>query len=82
MTGYVAGTLADDAGADELIRTAKLSIPVAKELGITRLNIHGTGLNNRGLPVVPAFFVTGGMWAKSVDTLKRIADLGASEDRP
>ena len=80
MTGYVTGTLADDAGADELIRTARLSIPVAKELGITRLNIHGTGLNSRGLPVVPAFFVTGGMWAKSVDTLKRIADLGKSED--
>src|SRR5437870_3306761 len=30
MTGYVRGTLADDEGADELVRTAEQSIPVAK----------------------------------------------------
>ena len=80
MTGYVAGTLADAEGADELLRTAALSIPVAKELGIPRLNLHGTGLDVRGLPVKPAFFVTGGMRARAVDTLKRLADLGAREN--
>src|SRR5947209_20291457 len=47
MTGYVTGTLADDAGADELVRTAKQSIPIAQELGIPRLNLHGTGLDNK-----------------------------------
>ncbi len=80
MVGYVTGTLADDEGADELVRTAKLSIPVAKELGITRLILHGTGLNNKGLPVKPAFFVTGDMRAKATETLKRMADLGAAHN--
>ena len=79
MTGYVTGTLADDEGADELLRTAAQSIPVAKKLGIPRLNLHGTGLDNRGLPVQPASEVTGAMWLKAEHTLNRIADLGESE---
>jgi hydroxypyruvate isomerase len=78
MTGYITGTLADDAGADELLRTAEQSIPVAKKLGIPRLNLHGTGLDSRGLPVKPAAEVTGAMWLKAERTLDRIADLGAS----
>ena len=76
MTGYVTGTLSDDAGADELLRTAEQSLPVAKELGIPRLNLHGTGLDNRGLPVKPVEVVTGAMWLKAHDTLNRLADLG------
>ncbi len=76
MTGYVSGTLADDAGADALLRTAEQSIPVAKKLGIPRLNLHGTGLDNRGLPVQPATQTSGAMWLKARDTLNRIADLG------
>jgi hydroxypyruvate isomerase len=76
MTGYVAGTLADEAGADELLRTARRSVPVARELGIPRLNLHGTGLDDRGLPVKPCNEVTGAMWLKARDTLDRIADLG------
>jgi hydroxypyruvate isomerase len=79
MTGYVRGTLADDDGADELIRTARQSIPVAEELGIPCLNLHGTGLDSRGLPVKPCEVVTGAMWLKARDTLERIADLGAAE---
>ena len=59
MTGYVTGTLADDDGADELIRTAEQSIPVAERLGIPRLNLHGTGLDGQSLPVKPAHEVTG-----------------------
>ncbi len=77
MTGYVTGTLADDDGANELIRTARQSIPIAKELGIPRLNLHGTGLDGRGLPVKPCEAVTGEMWLKARETLDRIADLGA-----
>jgi hydroxypyruvate isomerase len=76
MTGYVAGRLTDHDGAAELLRTARQSIAVAKELGIHRLNLHGTGLDKKGLPVRPEFFVTGEMWAKATDTLRRIADLG------
>lgn len=79
MTGYITGSLADDEGANELLRTAKLSIPVAKELGIPRLNLHGTGLDEKGLPVKPAFWVTGTMWTKARDTLNRLADLGEKE---
>lgn len=76
MTGYTTGRLADDAGADELLRTAALSVPVAKDLGIPRLNLHGTGLGDRGLPVQPCETVTGAMWLKARDTLSRLADLG------
>jgi len=79
MTGYVTGTLADDAGADELLRTAAQSIPVAKRLGIPRLNLHGTGLDGKGLPVKPAREITGAMWLKAAHTLDRIADLGERE---
>ena len=79
MTGYVTGTLADDAGADELLRTAAQSIPVARELNCPRLNLHGTGLDGQGLPVVPAEATTPAMWTKALDTLRRIADLGERE---
>lgn len=76
MTGYLCGALADEAGAEELLRTAAESIPVAKRLGIARLNLHGTGLDGRGLPVQPVHRVTGAMWLKARDTLWRLADLG------
>ncbi len=76
MTGYIDGTLADKEGADRLVQTARQSIAVAKELGIPRLNLHGTGLDSQGLPVVPAGEVTGPMWIRAHDTLNRLADLG------
>jgi len=79
MTGYISGTLADDAGADELLATARQSIPVAKELNCPRLNLHGTGLGPQGLPVVKSWVVTGPMWLKARDTLRRIAELGEAE---
>ncbi|RYB05335.1 TIM barrel protein [Lichenibacterium ramalinae] len=76
MTGYVTGRLADDEGADDLLRTAEQSIPVAHRLNIPRLNLHGTGLGEGGLPVTPSHVVTGDMWMKAQETLTRIADLG------
>lgn len=76
MTGYLTGRLADDEGADELLRTAEQSIAVGKRLNVARLNLHGTGLGDRGLPVMPVETVTGAMWLKAQDTLSRIADLG------
>jgi len=79
MTGYVTGTLADQSGADELLRTARQSIPVAKQLNCPRLNLHGTGLDGHGLPVVKSEAVTGPMWLTARDTLSRIADLGEKE---
>ncbi len=76
MTGYVRGGLVEDAAVADLLATAQESIPVAKRLGIPRLNLHGTGLDGDGLPVVPVEQVTGAMWLKARDTLARVAELG------
>ena len=77
MTGYIRGRLADDKGAEELLATARQSIDIGKRLNVARLNLHGTGLGEGGLPVTPCEVVTGAMWLKARDTLSRIADLGA-----
>jgi len=77
MTGYIRGRLADDEGARELLATARRSIEVGKRLNVARLNLHGAGLGEGGLPVTPCEVVTGAMWLKARDTLSRIADLGA-----
>jgi hydroxypyruvate isomerase len=76
MTGYVTGTLTDDDGAAELLRTAEESIAVAERLGCPRLNLHGTGLDANGLPVQPVQVVTGSMWLAAARTLDRVAALG------
>ena len=82
MTGYVSGNLTDADGADELLATAEQSIPVAARLGIPRLNLHGTGLDGRGLPVQPVEVVTGPMWLRGrSETLARIAALGERAGR-
>ena len=74
MTGYVTGDLLDH--AEELLRTARESIPVARSLGIPRLNLHGTGLDDRGLPVSPTSTITGAMWLRAARTLEKLATLG------
>ncbi|MBW8731241.1 MAG: TIM barrel protein [Terrabacter sp.] len=79
MTGYVRGRLSDAEGADELLATAAASVPVAQRLGIPRLNLHGTGLDDRGLPVRPEPVATGPMWLTAERTLGRIAELGERE---
>jgi hydroxypyruvate isomerase len=79
MTGYVSGDLVDPDGSAELLRTAEQSIAVAHRLGTPNLNLHGTGLDERGLPVRPVAEVTGPMWLAAEETLMRIADLGRQE---
>jgi hydroxypyruvate isomerase len=79
MTGYVAGNLTDPNGADTLLHTAEQSIRAAAKLGTPNLNPHGTGLDDRGLPVQPVQTVTGAMWRTAVKTLTRIAALGERE---
>ena len=79
MTGYVEGNLTDPDGADALLRTAELSIAAAARLGTPHLNLHGTGLDDRGLPVAPVAHVTGAMWLAAERTLSRIAALGERE---
>lgn len=76
MTGYVRGRLSDPDGAHELLTTAEQSIEVAARLGIPRLNLHGTGLGEGGLPVTPVTEATGAMWAQASLTLDKIARLG------
>ena len=76
MTGYVTGGLVDPDAAEDLLATAARSVEVAKRLGIPRLNLHGTGLDPHGLPVVPVGTVTGPMWVAAARTLERVARLG------
>ena len=80
MTGYLTGTLADPSGAEELLRTAELSLEVAERLDCPRLNLHGTGLNDRGLPVIPGA-ATARMWVTAARTLARVAALGERAGR-
>ncbi len=81
MTGYVAGTLADHDGAEELLRTAAESLRVAERLDCPRLNVHGTGLDGQGLPVLSTEVATPSMWLTAARTLERLAVLGERAGR-
>lgn len=78
MTGYVSGDLVSAAGRSALLASAERSLAVAERLGCPALNLHGTGLDGRGLPVKPLTEVTGAHWLAARDTLAEIARLGAS----
>lgn len=79
MNGYLKGRLADDEGADLLLKSARETAQVGKRLGVTRLNLHGTGLGDGGIPIVRTELVSGPMWLKARDTLNRICDLAEQE---
>lgn len=79
MTGYVEGGLVDPEGSAALIASAEKSIAAAAALGTPSLNLHGTGLDSRGIPVVSVYEVTGAMWIAAERTLARLAALGARE---
>src|SRR5262245_16761746 len=80
MNGYLCGRLTDKEGADELLKTARETAQVGKRLGVARLNLHGTGLGEGGRPVTPVETVTGAMWLKARDTLRRIVEMAEKED--
>ena len=83
MTGYVEGELVDPDGADRLLASAERSVAAAEVLGAAgrpHLNLHGTGLDDRGLPVRPVPVVDGPMWLAAERTLRRVADLGRRHD--
>jgi hydroxypyruvate isomerase len=80
MTGYIEGDLITPDGAKRLIQTAEQSIEVARRLHCPRLNLHGTGLDGKGLPVKPTPVVTGAMWLAAARTLSQIAELGRRAD--
>ncbi|MFD0979966.1 TIM barrel protein [Tropicimonas aquimaris] len=79
MNGYLRGRLTDNEGADELLATARETAQVGKRLGVARLNLHGTGLGDGGLPVAPCEVVTGAMWLRARDTLCRIGEMAEEE---
>jgi hydroxypyruvate isomerase len=79
MNGYLRGRLTDDDGASELLKTARETAQIGKRLGVARLNLHGTGLGDVGLPVSPVQVVTGAMWLKARDTLCRVVDMAEEE---
>ena len=72
MTGYVRGDFGD--GAAELVRTAEQSIAIAARLGCPRLNLHGTGLDDKGLPVIPGPEMPGPLWVSAARTLTRLGE--------
>ncbi len=81
MTGYITGTLADPDGAAELLRTAEQSLKVAEQLNCPRLNVHGTGLDDKGLPVIATEIVSPEMWLTAARTLTSLAELGERAGR-
>ena len=79
MNGFLRGRLADDVGADELLKSARETIAVAKRLNVARLCLTGTSLG--GPPwQTPVAVLTGAMWLKARDTLHRITDLADEAD--
>lgn len=81
MTGYLTGNLTDDTEIENLLSSAEASLAVAARLNCPSLNLHGTGLDNKGLPVKPVEIVTGEMWMKALRTLEKLAALGEKAGR-
>lgn len=79
MNGYLEGRLADDEGADMLLSSARETAQVGKRLGVDRLNLHGTGLGDAGIPIRQHEAVAGPLWLKARDTLNRICDMAEEE---
>lgn len=81
MTGYIEGDLLTDEGIARLLATAEESLAAAAIIDAPRLNLHGTGLDSNGQAIIQRTDVTAGEWLKAVDTLKRVAELGAKHGR-
>lgn len=73
MTGYLSGNFTDEREIASLLASAEVSLGVAEQLGCPSLNLHGTGLDDKGLPVKPVEVVTGAMWLKAASTLEKLA---------
>jgi hydroxypyruvate isomerase len=75
MTGYLQGDLIDPTSADEVVRTAQLSVKAAETLGVPRLNLHTAELVD-GKAARPRHRTTGEMWLTAQRALERIGQLG------
>lgn len=80
MNGYLKGRLADTEGAEMLLRSARETAQVGKRLGVHRLNLHGTGLGDLGLPIPQLAAFAPGMELRARDTLHRICDMAEQEN--
>lgn len=78
MTGYLRGDFFE--GFNDLHETAKQSIEASRIIGSPRLNLHGTGLGEGGIPVKPVEVVTGQMWLQALKSLEKIAKLGEANN--
>ncbi len=76
MNGYLEGRLSDTEGADMLLASAREAAEVGRRLGVDRLNLHGTGLGDGGLPIPSHGAFSPGMELRARDTLHRLCDLG------
>ena len=79
MNGYLEGRLADQEGADMLLKSARETAQVGKRLGVDRLNLHGTGLGDGGIPIPLHGTFAPGMELRARDTLHRICDIAEEE---
>lgn len=79
MNGYLEGRLADAEGADMLLKSVRQTAQVGKRLGVHRLNLHGTGLGDGGIPIPQHGTFAPGMVSRTRDTLHRICDMAEEE---
>lgn len=79
MNGYLEGRLSDPEGAEMLLRSARETAAVGKRLSVDRLNLHGTGLGDGGIPIPQHGSFAPGMFQRACDTLNRICDLAEEE---
>lgn len=79
MNGYLTGRLSDAEGADMLLASARETAHVGKRLGVDRLNLHGTGLGDMGVPIPLIGSFAPGYEQRARDTLHRICDLAEEE---
>lgn len=77
--GYVHGNIAFPEDSAQMLRTAEEIMPTLKDLGATRLVIHGAELID-GKAAKHIDVTTPAMWLNAYDTLNRFADLGAKHD--
>jgi hydroxypyruvate isomerase len=79
MNGYLEGRLTDDAGTEMLLISARETARIGKRLGVQRLNLHGSGLGDGGIPIPHHGTFSPGMTIRACDTLNRICDIAEAE---
>ncbi|MDD7973657.1 TIM barrel protein [Roseinatronobacter alkalisoli] len=79
MNGYLQGRLTDPDGTKMLVASARETVEIGKRLGVSRLNLHGTGLGDGGIPIPQHGTFSPEMELRARDTLHRLCDLAEAE---